>query len=278
MSERTRMIQRWVGHNINPPTRRGRGFSMRARSIWLDDNYASLPAEGIIAAFMRSGVDDKIPLLRMGLPNELSIIRWREVYSIAESMGVQVVVIPGRVLDRSDIVRPSIVLIDSEKRPARFRPPQQLIKATVRPWSSRAREAYFMSGYDLRERGLSYFFCELQPDAQPRTVEEAYQSLKPESVLRAEAQKRKILRQGDMFFIRMQGEEGPDRGIIRHQLRLFDTNHFVSEGGWREEVLMVRGRVTHNPAGRRRDHRPLILPGRDWWIAVRNTVPVSDGR
>ncbi len=270
------MIERWLQWNMEerreawefaPDVRDGRGVYFRNQEIRGRDG-------GTLAEFLRR---TDVPTVRMALPNELTIVRFRDIYKSAERVGAQAIVLPNRVLDQSNIVRRSMKLIDSEVKPQTFRPPQQVIKATVqRPWERKTRDAYFMSGYDLNEKGLSYFFCELPPGATPTTVEEAYQSLKPESVLRAEAQGKKIMRQGDMFFIQMRGEEGPPNGSIRTDARLFDTNHFVSQGARHNGLVMVRGRVSHNPIGRRPDHHSLRLPGKDWWIAVRNTVPVVD--
>jgi hypothetical protein len=159
-----------------------------------------------------------------------------------------------------------------------FRPPQQVIEATVWPnWSRKPRHTYFMSGYDLNERGLSYFFCELPSGEVPTSVEHAYQMLRPESVRRALAQNRKVMRQGDMFFIKTRGEEGPPEDRITTDTRLFDTNHYVSEHARHNGLVMVRGKVSHQPDGRRPDHAALRLPGNAWWIAVRNTVPVTRG-
>jgi hypothetical protein len=279
MSERTKTIERWMNlamvrhreawRNL-PGVIDGHGL------LYVGNVIEATGGNGTIAKMLRTSEHGETPLLRMGLPNQVTIRRWREIYRIAERKGVQVVVVPRAVLDNSDIRRNTIQVVASERRPRLFRPPQQVIQATVAPrWTRKTRTSYFLSGYDLNERGLSYFFCELPTDAVPTTVEEAYQSLKPESVRRAEAQGRKVMRQGDMFFIKTRGEEGPPDERIITEARLFDTNHFVSEYARHNGLVMVRGKVFHNPVGRRPDHATLRLLGNSWWIAVRNTVPVT---
>lgn len=273
------MIERWIDLNadhLRSPYQRLRNVHDSHGLVYEGSSIEATGGNGTIAKMLRSAEDVEGPLIRMGLPNQVTILRWRDIYRTAERKDVPVVVVPRLVLDSADIRYRSIKVIASERRPRMFRPPQQVIEAVVHPrWLRHPRTAYFMSGYDLNERGLSYFFCELPPGAEPTTVEEAYQALKPESVKRAEAQGRKVLRQGDMFFIGTRGEEGPPEERIITEARLFDTNHFVSELARHNGLVMVRGRVSHSPVGRRPDHATLRLPGRAWWIAVRNTVPVT---
>jgi hypothetical protein len=65
--------------------------------------------------------------------------------------------------------------------------------------------AYFLSGYDENERGRTgqglYFLAQLPADAEPVTVAEAYDCLKPAEVRVAEAEGRDVVRQGDVFAI-----------------------------------------------------------------------------
>lgn len=234
--------------------------------------------EGLAVNVVRSRDEGNgVPTARMTLPNQLTHKRFYEIWRALRAEGVQVFVVPRNVLEAADIRSTHVEVIHSRPSHKFARPPHQLIRAKVTPrWSAKKhRTSYFLSSFDLNERGLSYFFCELPPDAHPTTVEEAYQALQPESVLRARAQGRKVMRQGDMFFIQAKGEEGPPEDRIVDDARLFDTNHYVSELARHNGLLMVRGRVFHNPSGRRPDHKAIRLRGRGWWIAVRNTVPVT---
>jgi hypothetical protein len=132
---------------------------------------------------------------------------------------------------------------------------------------------YFLSGFDVNEPGLSYFFCELQPGVTPTTVEEAYETLKPESVIKAEEAGRKIRRQGDMFFISLPHGtvlEGP----IINWGQLHGTNHIAHEVIYHQGLTYARRLVKHAPRGRPRDHQSLHLGGH-WHLCVKNTVPVN---
>jgi hypothetical protein len=280
MSERTRSIERWLDINLKQkkePYERMRGVH-DGHGIWfvgagIEYSNGNGPAAHLVrdSTSLKGG-----PLLRMALPNQITYRRFREIYRIATDKSVPVVVAPRSVLAQADIRTNTIKLIATERRMRMFRPPQQVIEATVWPnWDSKPRTAYFLSGYDLAERGLSYFFCELPTDTAPESVEHAYQMLQPESVKRAHAQRRKVYRQGDMFFIRAKDEEGPTK--ILSDVTLFETNHRVSEGGFNKDgLLMVRGKVQHRPFNRGPDHRTLVLPGRGWYIAVQNAVRVVD--
>jgi hypothetical protein len=280
VSERTKTIDTWVAWAFAQErpyyTRIPRSIRDQRGLMFSPTQIEYTGGEGTAVHIERTfDGETGIPLARMGLPNQLTERRWGELYRALRQAGIPVYVVPRAVLENADVRRKSIEVLHSEGRRKFARPPQQLIRATVNPrWGRKSRVAYFLSGYDLNEKGLSYFFCELPPAARPTTVEEAYQALQPESVLRARAQRRKIKRQGDMFFIQAQGEEGPPEKSIVTDARLFDTNHYVSELARHNGLVMVRGRVFHNPSGRRPDHRAIRLPGKAWWIAVRNTVPV----
>ena len=247
------------------------------RGVFFEPTQIELSGgNGTLARVVRTKDHVLGPLIRMPLPNQATDWRWEEAFKTFRREGIPVFCVPRAVLENSDIRPKSIEVIHTEKNRRFARPPHQVLKATVHPrWltAKRAREAYFLSGYDRNERGLSYFFCELPPGVVPTTVEDAYQSLQPESVKRALSQKRKVLRQGDMFFIQVKGERTPTDAQTAKDMRLFDTNHFATEYGNVNGLRMVRGRIEHKPFGRRPDHRPLRLP-KGWWITVRNTVPV----
>lgn len=279
MSERTDTIRAWLRLNLTykrepyarlPGVHDGHGLFYIGAGI----EYAN--GNGPAASLVRDRQHDLGPLLRMALPNPVTYRRFRDIYAAAMDLGVPVVVVPRNVLAQADIRPPSIRLVATERRMRMFRPPQQVIQADVWPdWTRTKRTAFFLSGYDLNERGLSYFFCELPTDTAPESVDHAYQMLQPESVKRALAQRRKVYRQGDMYFIKAKDEEGPVN--IDFEPYLFRSNHRVTEGGHNPDgVLMVRGKVEHRPLNRRADHKTLRLPGNGWYIAVQNAVRVTD--
>lgn len=278
MSDRTRTIERWLDLNllrVREPYVRLRGVRDGHGLFYMGGNIEMTGGNGQAASMIRSREDGE-PMMRMALPNQVTIRRFRDIYRVAVRRGVQVVVVPRRVLDQSDIRPRSMRVIASERRARRFRPPQQVIEATVWPGYAReGRTAYFLSGYDRAERGLSYFFCELPTDTPPESVDHAYRMLQPESVKRAHAQHRKVYRQGDMFFIAARDEEGPAEDDIGWERFLFGSNHRVTQSARVNGLLMVRGTVTHDPTNRRADHRPLRLPGKGWYIAVQNAVRVT---
>ena len=61
--------------------------------------------------------------------------------------------------------------------------------------------AYFLSAFDEQEPRPLYFLCELPQGAEPATVEEALDALKPPEVAAAEAAGMACTRQGDVFAI-----------------------------------------------------------------------------
>lgn len=236
-----------------------------------------------LAEFWRHG--DR-PLVRLTLPNPLTITKHRLIRDVVEKEGGSWFCVPRRTLEAASIVDDSIEVIHTKRSKHPIRADEQLIRATVRSEGKRIwnsywgeytskpvdRTAYFLSGYDQNEKGLSYFFCELPPGVEPTTVEEAYDALVPESVKIAKRVRRKVKRQGDMFFVRMPRRWEPSKGVDKNY-RLHRSNHYADQGVTESGVLYVTGTIKHNPFGRRADHRPLRL-GRRWWISVRNTVPV----
>lgn len=277
MSERTDSIFEWAMW----ATAKERPFYERVprrivdgRGLIFEPTAIHATREGTIAQVIRTKDHKEGPLVRMVLPNQITSHRWGLVFNILQREGIPVVAVPSRVLDNSDIRKSTIEVIHTERRRKFARPPHQLIRALVMPrYERKPRTTYFLSGYDRQERGLSYFFCELPPGFSGTTVEDAYQALQPESVKRALAQNRKVLRQGDMFFIQVRKEPTPEPHQVVTKGRLFDTNHKAEMVGRRNRVWFARGKVYHDPLGRRPDHKPLHLP-RGWWIIVRNTVPV----
>jgi hypothetical protein len=157
---------------------------------------------------------------------------------------------------------------------------------TGRPWRGsgrrherRRRRPLFLSGFDHQEPRISYFFSEL-PNTKPRTVEEAYEALKPDTVKMAEQMGREVLRQGDIFAIPM-----PDltkRELTKmgatHQRRgvLLGTNHVATEVAYLPDGrTFARGILRHDPDFRRPDHVMVRLHPKQWHLILKNTVPVS---
>ena len=224
------------------------------------------------------------PLVLLRLPNPRSIARYRLIARVVEEEGGQTLTVPQRLLVAADIHAPSVFVLDTQKRPPVFRAPHQLIRAKVMPVFIRARPrfSYFLTGYDLNEPGLSYFFCELPPGASPATIEEAYQALKPRSVVLAEQRGLSVERQGDLFFIptrkppTFETFDAFDSTAynVHDYVSLHGTNHFAKIVATQGTLTYVMGTVVHRPTGRSRDHHPLHLGFRHWWLCVRNTVPV----
>lgn len=175
-------------------------------------------------------------------------------------------------------------------------------------WVTKHRWAYFLSGFDYQEPRPAYFFCELPPGAKPTTVEEAYETLKPPAVKMAEQSGREVMRQGDIFAIRTfltaavlmklggvrrkrtmiteewdlpswrrRGEETTRRTrTTAGAAYILGTNHEATEVIEVEGATYVRGTLTHAPEGRRPDHVRIKLgTGKEWFLAVKNTVPVG---
>ena len=172
--------------------------------------------------------------------------------------------------------------------------------------AERRRTAYFLSGFDQNETRPSYFFCELPPKVRPATVEEALETLKPQAVKLAEQAGREVKRQGDIFAIPMPGvtlrelkKQGgvhvkrprfivPSTGELWSEdyggtesgvwsgprPNLLGTNHEATEIVLLGGQTYARGTITHNPAGRRPDHKRTPL-GREWHMILKNTVPLG---
>jgi len=201
--------------------------------------------------------------------------------------GGSVIAVPQNTLQVADILADTINVVDTKFSVHAFRADEQVFQAEVQVpifskdmWGYKQivswdrRSAYFLSGYDQNERGLSYFMCELPDGVNPTTVDEAYETLKPRSVKVAEGIKRKVKRQGDMFFIKSKGYRPPESAVPDHSNYIHNSNHVAEEAVIDGRLLYVRGTIRHVPSGRRPDHAPLNLGRTHWWLCVRNTVPV----
>jgi len=140
------------------------------------------------------------------------------------------------------------------------------------------RTAYFLSSFDENEPGFGlYFLAELPKWAKPATVEEAFESLKPDEVISAELDGIAVKRQGDVFAIPWGTATKDLPGPSVKQAHVLGVNHSVTEMRQRDGHTYARGTMRHRPreSWRRPEHKRLSL-GRQWHEVVRNTVP--DGR
>lgn len=145
-----------------------------------------------------------------------------------------------------------------------------------------SRPVTLLSGFDMHESRPLYFLCELPRGAKPTTVAEAYEDLKPETVKLAEAAGLDVLRQGDIFAVptgltlrEIRRLPGTSATVVKAG-RLLGTNHYATDVAYLSNgVTLMRGTMTHRPAGRRPDHGRVTMPKGVWHIAIKNTVPVS---
>ena len=145
---------------------------------------------------------------------------------------------------------------------------------------TRTRRARFLSGFDANESTPSYFFCELPRTSKARTVQDAYDDLKPATVKTAESAGRAVARQGDIFAVpvptldlrtlRRQG------ATVTRSAHILGTNHVATEVARIGNLTYARGILSHRPEGRRPDHRRVTLGNRrQWHLVLKNTVPVA---
>ena len=161
---------------------------------------------------------------------------------------------------------------------------ESLVSGEIAYWDRKTgdrkrRRALYLSGFDSNETRPSYFFCELPPRAKPTTVADAYESLKPQTVRFAETQGRTVHRQGDIYSV-------PAPTLTKRDLAkqgatfskgayILLTNHRGTEVAVLPNgMTLVRGTLTHAPAGRTPDHKRVTV-GKSWHIALKNLVPVS---
>ena len=140
--------------------------------------------------------------------------------------------------------------------------------------------AYFLSAFDENEPGFGlYFLAQLPEGAEPTTVAEARECLKPGGVRVAEAQGHEVLRQGDVFAIPVPWSTRDFPGPSERSAYVLDVNHVVTEVRKRDGLTYGRGYMRHRPqeSWRQPEHRRVKLgDGSTWYLLVRNTVP--DGR
>lgn len=147
---------------------------------------------------------------------------------------------------------------------------------------TKTRKARFLSGFDSNETRPSYFFCELPATSHALTVEEAYNDLKPATVRTAESLGRTVHRQGDIFAVPLTATTTANLrkqgATISKATHILGTNHKATEvatiGTGARTLTYIRGTLTHAPEFRSPDHKRLTV-GKQWHLAMKNTVPVS---
>jgi hypothetical protein len=149
----------------------------------------------------------------------------------------------------------------------------------------RVKDRFYLSGVDETGKGAGmYFFAELATKQAPPTLEEAYNTLKPQVVREAEGRGQNVLRQGEWFAIpaRVSTSElmrDVERGIAvwrqRHVLGQ-DGHHELEEAvlykaGERKGQVYARGVLRHT----KDEHEDLDLGTVRWYLVVHNVVGAS---
>lgn len=154
---------------------------------------------------------------------------------------------------------------------------------------------WYLSAYDAQETPPLYFLTELPKAAG--TVAGAREILKPPSVVAAEAEGLKVIRQGDMFAIptQMKRDDILKLGAIikdwdekepnyRHRGRpLYGTAHTATRVATLPDgTHLAKGQLLHRPSvigeTRAADHQDRDLPGRLWYVVTKNTTPIAPPR
>jgi hypothetical protein len=149
----------------------------------------------------------------------------------------------------------------------------------------RVKDRFYLSGVD--ETGVGngmYFFAELATKQAPPTLEEAYNTLKPEVVREAEGRELNVLRQGEWFAIPAQVRTSElmrdvERGIAAYRQRHVlgkDGHHELEEAvlykaGERKGQVYARGVLRHT----KDEHEDLDLGTVRWYLVVHNVVGAS---
>ena len=139
---------------------------------------------------------------------------------------------------------------------------------------------YYISGFDRNEDPPLYFLARLPHAVGSYT--EAIEALKPSSVKIAEREGLTVLRQGDMFAI---PTEYNKQHLIRMNAVIYDMNttslygtahHATETAHLPDGTMFGRGVIFHRPLGRNPDHASLALTGAEWYLVVKNAVPVQE--
>lgn len=142
---------------------------------------------------------------------------------------------------------------------------------------------YFLSAFDEQEPQPLYFLAELPQGAEPQSVEDALEALKPDEVKDAEAEGLTIIRQGDVFAI----PTTKDTRTLKLSGDYYDTKHLdyvlgvnhtatdIIEVYGDQTTTYARGILRHEPGQwRQAEHkRQKMGDGKTWHLLVKNTVP-----
>lgn len=150
---------------------------------------------------------------------------------------------------------------------------------TASPAQDATAMACFLSAFDEQESRPHYFLCELPQGAEPATVGQAMQALKPPEVITAESAGLACTRQGDVFAIpaaltTRQLPRKRERGAHVLHLSHKATEVRVTDDG----TTYARGILRHAPAQswRAPEHKRQPMGDRKTWHQlVKNTVPID---
>ena len=131
---------------------------------------------------------------------------------------------------------------------------------------------------EIKHKIFNAFLAEIP--VQVKTIKDAYQSLKPKLVLDAESQGLEVLRQGEWFFIPVQGEFDPKKaGRERSDGERFEPltlragrnrpNTAEKYARLDDKTHVVTGKIEHSG----REHKTLVL--KSWFKPVPNTATQS---
>jgi hypothetical protein len=149
----------------------------------------------------------------------------------------------------------------------------------------RVRDRYYLSAVDETGVGRGmYFLAELQTDRPPATLKEAFDFLKPNVVLEAEARGANVRRQGEWFaiptkFLTSELMRDVERGLAVHRERhvLGRDGHdeleeaVIYRAGPRKGEVYARGVLRHT----RHEHEDLDLGTIRWHLVVHNIQRAS---
>jgi hypothetical protein len=147
----------------------------------------------------------------------------------------------------------------------------------------RVKDRYYLSAVD--ETGSSpngmYFLVELATDRAPKTLEDAFNALKPAVVREAEARGANIMRQGEWFAIptilrTSELMRDVEQGVAAYRLKHVlgkDGHHQLEEAiiyraGDRKGQVFARGVLTHT----KNEHTDLDLGTIRWYLIVHNVA------
>lgn len=149
----------------------------------------------------------------------------------------------------------------------------------------RVRDRYYLSAVDPTGVGRGmYFLAELHTERPPQSLADAFNSLKPDAVRRAEAENRDVKRQGEWFAIptkRLTSElmHDVERGVAVYRQRHVlgrDGHHEIEEAviyraGAQKGEVYARGVFRHTKG----EHYDLDLGTIRWHLVVHNNQGAS---